>query len=281
MSVSKFVKYNASARNQSLCGNCWVWAGSAALDIALNQTREAEGEEAIGISEQWLNSVASTNAVVERYSGAPHHFRGPCCGGNLSLFAEVYNGEGDEVVPADNGGAQFQDAQRSDAQDECRSNVPTSDIDTTGKIKVGSLSAARVHVTGGEAEAISALKATIGAGRAVVVAIQFANGDAVAEFDSIWSSEDDPTWSPNSYCGKTYEECNGAAGHAVAIIGYADDGTEEGSYWTVLNSWGTTAFRPEGTFKMQMRGLDYVCQLSSDEFGDVAGLMFQVLNVGP
>lgn len=280
MSVSRYLTYNASARDQALCGNCWVWAGTAALDIALNQVRDGLDEEQIGISEQWLDSLSSRSAIVERYSGAPHHFRGPCCGGNLSLFADIYNDEGDAVVPVTNSGAQFQDSNRSDADGECLSNVSTSEIDTTGEINVGSLSVSAVRVSGGEASAIASLKGVIDDGHAVVVSIQFPNGDEVTDFDSMWSSTNDPMWSPNDYCGETYDECNGAAGHAVAIIGYVDDGTESGSYWTVLNSWGTTSSRPAGTFKMQMHGLDYVCQLSSDEFGDVAGLMFQVLNVG-
>ncbi len=101
-------------------------------------------------------------------------------------------------------------------------------------------------------------------------------------FGTFWESQpvSDP-WNPNSYCGSTYVTSgpNKGGGHAIIILGYYDDGTEANSYWEVLNSWKTNSGRPQGMFRLKMRGLNYNCTYENEtSSGTRPSFMFGTLS---
>ncbi|MFP3912096.1 MAG: C1 family peptidase, partial [Desulfobacteraceae bacterium] len=62
-------------------------------------------------------------------------------------------------------------------------------------------------------------------------------------------------------------------GHAVLCVGY-NDNDPENAYWVMLNSWGTTAKRPNGLFRVDM-DMNYDCMDLTWEYN----LYWQTLNI--
>ncbi len=273
-SVLGLVQYNPGERDQGTCGDCWAWAGTALLDVALARP---DGDAPLSV--QWVDAISSEPPVVSEFSGSPFHFKGPCCGGTLGLFADTFNSVGNWTVPATNTNASFADLNQSQAKRECLSSVPATDIQTTGAISFGQLSVRGLDMSQPAEDLIGSAKSALDAGQAIYVSFYLPTTASWRQFDDFWlDGAADTLWSFGPYCGEKFDACNGGAGHAVAITGYEDDGTTGGSYWTVLNSWGNPGAHVDGTFRMQMRGVDYGCQYSYDG-GSLGAMQFEVLDV--
>jgi hypothetical protein len=63
------IQYTPSERNQGMCGNCWAWAGTGLLELALQSQLSVKDR----LSVQFLNSCKTGDCA--------------CDGGNLSTFA--------------------------------------------------------------------------------------------------------------------------------------------------------------------------------------------------
>ena len=98
-------------------------------------------------------------------------------------------------------------------------------------------------------------------------------------FFSFWSYQSETAiWDPDVYCGHTWVNGQGG-GHAVVIVGYNDDDADPANhYWIVLNSWGTTAGRLNGLFRMKMH-MNYNCVMHQSGYADWYSRQFQTLNV--
>ena len=88
------ITYTPSERNQSSCGNCWVWAGTG-----LSETKHSV--------EQGVKDRLSIQYFDSAYyaSTSPHYYA--CNGGNLNSFVNFYNSH--VFVPWSNTNAYFQD----------------------------------------------------------------------------------------------------------------------------------------------------------------------------
>jgi serine protease len=279
-SVEASLDYDPVARNQGACGDCWMWASTMVLEVALNHERALTGEgDNVELSVQWGNSLSSETEMITKFAGS-HNFQGPCCGGTMGLFADIYNASGDEIVPVGGDKTRFADGNQSASKGECRSSVAKSEIQETGAINVGNVVAFRLGTTGSAEATIAEIKHAIDSGEAVYMAMQLPHDEAWDGFRTMWVEGDAATlFNPTQFCGATYDSCSGGAGHALVIVGYADDG-EDDSYWTVLNSWGAPVNHPDATYRMQMRGIDYGCSYpSGGGGGDIDALHFQGLSI--
>jgi hypothetical protein len=93
-------------------------------------------------------------------------------------------------------------------------------------------------------------------------------GFYLPDFNPFWSfwGSSSGVWNPDLYCGLPDGQYPG--GHEVTIVGY-DDTNPSNRYWIALNSWGTDAAHPDGTFKIKMN-MTYGCSNSgyySYDFG--------------
>ena len=273
-SVEASLDYDPVARNQGACGDCWMWASTMVVEVALNHQRAAAGTgENVELSVQWGNTIA-TDTKLQDSAGTIYSLKGPCCGGTLSLFADIYNANGGEVIPVGGKNTEYEDANRSASKEECTSSVARGDISQTAAIDVGEIVPHRLGSTASASATIDQVKHAIDSGEAVYMSMQLPNGDAWDGFRDMWTNGTiDDLYNPTQYCGTSYESCDGAGGHALVIVGYADDGTDD-SYWTVLNSWGAPSNRPDGTYRMQMRGINYGCA-----YGSIDALHFQTISI--
>ena len=235
-SLLSFLTYVPAQRNQELCGNCWVWAGTSAAEIALARQRGITER----LSEQYFDSC---------WTGAVQ----ACCGGNLPALAAFYNDPSRFMVPWSNANAAFADQFDATCQP---SAVACSSIGTSSRYAVTSAVARSLAIAGSSHEQVVAdLKSLIDQGYAVYYVMLLPNSTAWNAFYSFWDFQaETDVFDPAAFKGQAWVDGQGAA-HAMLIVGY-DDSDASGPCWVVLNSWGAPSGRPNGLWRLPMQA-DY------------------------
>ena len=227
-SLLENLQYTPSERDQSSCGNCWVWAGTGVLEIALYTQKSTKDR----LSIQWFN--ANCPNILKCYA---------CDGGDLEDFVKEYSSLG-LCVPWSNTGASWQDGDGS-------YHTKPSQITTSPSYTISSITSTTIETYGvTQATAISNIKNVIDQGKAIWFAFYAPTGSDGAKFENFWSNDSESTlFSYDSWSGHTYG--SSGWGHAVLLVGYNDTDSSN-RYWIVLNSWGTTANRSNGLFRLNM-----------------------------
>ena len=248
LSLLSHLQYIPSERNQGSCGNCWAWAGTGAMGIALDV------EESIldRLSVQFISSCNTAKSC--------------CDGGWLSDLADFYTIEG-YTIPWSNTNANWQNG-------DGNCNVPCGSIATSPNYGIDSIEAQTVETHSvGQAQAIANIKNVLNQNKAVWFAFFMGTQEDWDNFNEFWGTQTEATlWNFDPTCGEPYTADGG--GHAVLCVGYNDDDPSN-SYWIMLNSWGTAGGdRPHGIFRLDMN-MDYDC---ADSTGDY-NLYWQTLDV--
>ncbi len=224
------LKYTPSERDQGNCGNCWAWAGTGCLGIALDVQEGVKDR----LSVQYINSCET--AVIGK----------ACCqGGWLYEFADFYDPSGGKgkCIPWSNTSAYWQDGDAS-----C--DTPCGSISESPNYAITSINEATITTqTVNQATAIANIKNVLDQDRAVWFGFFLPTAAAWSDFQSFWNtSGESVVYNMDKFCGVPDED---AGGHAVLCVGYNDDNPGN-SYWIMLNSWGTTSNRPNGLFRIDM-----------------------------
>ena len=234
-----YLKYTPVERDQWRCGNCWVWAGTGIMEIAL----DVQNGKKDRLSIQYLNSNYNDG------SGSGW----ACCGGDLSNLTNFYHNAG-IAIPWSNTNAGWLDGGRW-CEDRLTS-VPAETISTTPNYSVSSIQAKTIRtqdVT--QAAAIANIKNVLNQNKAVWFAFLSPNDSTWGNFTNFWRyGAESEVYDIDQFCGIPY--LDGAA-HAVLCVGYNDENPSN-SYWVMLNSWGTTSKRPNGLFRINMN-MAYDC----------------------
>lgn len=237
LSLMSYCPWNTSniyQRNQLGCGDCWVWANTAAAEISLSVNNNI----AQRLSVQIFNSCWLTGK------------KRACCGGDPTTFASFYNSTQQYMVPWLNAKANFADGFVSPCDS---SSLTCSAIGTSPQYQVNSMTASKIATTNqGSGVPITNIKAILNNHQAVTYAMTLATKAAWDAFDNFWDNNDETVvFDPGQYSGQTYGSDGGGGGHEMVIVGYIDvDSTH--NYWVVLNSWGASANRPNGVWLLNM-----------------------------
>jgi C1A family cysteine protease len=228
------IYYIPSERDQAQCGNCWVWAGTGIMEIALNVQ--------LGITDrlsiQYLNS---------NYNGGSGD-NWACSGGTAIDFASFYNSQ-KIIIPWSNINASFQD--QNSTTDTA---VPASSICTIPSYLLASVTSAKIKTHNVDTEtAVSNIKNILNQNKGVSFAFFLANEDDWDQFQLFWDKQTESSiWNYGFSDGEIYDEETGG-GHGVLCVGYDDSDPDPANhYWIMLNSWGTTEGRPNGLFRLSM-----------------------------
>jgi len=257
LSLLDNIQYTPSARNQGACGNCWVWAGTGVLELALKAQRNIQDR----LSIEFFNSCYNSQ---ESYC--------PCNGGNLTMFSSWYTDQ-TIAIPWSNTNAAYIDGGGTCAG-TCSAISTNPNYGISGAVTVQSIST----TTAGQAAAILNIKNILNQNKGVYFAYYLPDTGGWDTFYDFWNNQTEPViWNPDGSCGVSTGDWGG---HAVIIVGYNDDDADPGNhYWIVLNSWGTSGGdRPNGLFRMKMN-MNYGCTLTVSGYGTLYSRQFQTLNV--
>ena len=237
LSLLSHLQYTPSERNQASCGNCWAWAGTGAMGIALDVQENILDR----LSVQFISSCNTAKTC--------------CQGGWLSDLAEFYTTEG-FTIPWSNTNADWQNG-------DGNCNVPCGSVATSPSYGIASIEAQTIETQGvSQAQAIANIKNVLNQNKAVWFAWFLPRGSDWDTFRSSWNTQGEAVTTNLDYgCGHTWD--SGGGGHAVLCVGYNDDDPEN-SYWIILNSWGTSGGdRANGIFRLDM-DMDYGCTFYDD-----------------
>jgi hypothetical protein len=252
MNLLSHLKYIPSERNQGQCKNGWAWAGTGVMEIALD-VQEGIFDR---LSVQYIDSCFGV--------GSEH----PCCGGSVEDFAYFYSNRG-KAIPWSNANGNYQDASRT--CDQGLSAVSCGSIAASPSYGIDSIVAQSIPTHGvGQATAIANIKNVLNQQKAVWFSFVLRTSEDWGNFFSFWQNQpESAVWDFDATCGKS--DIDGG-GHDVLCVGYNDDDPAT-AYWIMVNSWGTTAGRPNGIFRVAM-DMDYDC---TD--GSYNNLLWQTLDI--
>ena len=234
------LKYNASERDQGMCGNCWAWAGTGVMEIDYARQMKKSDRFSVQFLDSNYNGGCGSNAA--------------CCGGWLDNLASFYKVK-KIIVPWSNANAHYQDGSRSCGS--C-SALPAYKISASPSYEVASISSSRIPTQGlPQEQAIANIKGVLLQGKAIWFGFFLPDAASWSNFQEFWGSKPETAlWRPDYACGRTYSYQSGG-GHAVLCLGY-NDTDPNNRYWIMLNSWGDTPGRPAGLFRVAM-DMNYNC----------------------
>lgn len=234
---------NIAERDQGVCGNCWVWASTGVMEVALSRQRGVKDR----LSIEFFDSCKKDRCA--------------CDGGMLEWFRDWYaekqpDGSLFFAVPWSNMNASYGDGDGT-CKDTC-SAIATSPRYTFSD-DLGPVTTVETYDVHQE-QAILNIKNTLKQGKAIFFGYYLPNGAAWNDFIDFWGNEPETSvWNPDPSCNLPWDEDTGG-GHAVVLLGYDDTDPDPAKhYWVLMNSWGPVPGKREnGLFRMRM-AMDYSC----------------------
>jgi len=259
-SLLSYLDYIPSERDQGGIGNCWVWAGTGIMEMALHVQHGIKDRLSIQYFDSNYNGGSGDNWAGQ--------------GGDLPYFADFYDSAG-MAIPWSNTNAYYQDG---DAPSD-HTNVPAEAISTTPHYPITHIESQLVPTWGvGEDPAITNIKTVLHQGKAMQFAFYQSMSDWHDFFD-FWDDQPETTiWEPGFSDGEewTWDE---VAGHGVLCVGYHDDLGTDNDYWIMLNSWGTAeGGRRNGLFRVDMH-LNYDCRFQVPGEGQYYAFDWKTLDI--
>jgi len=151
LSLLDHLEYDPDERDQGSCGNCWAWAGTGVMEIALDVQNGIKDR----LSVQYLNS---------KYNGGSGPYWA-CCGGWLEDLADFYTDTG-QALPWSNTNAHWQDGSQI-CEDEL-TTVDAATISTTPNYPIAFIQEQTITTHGvGQATAIANIKNILDQNKAV------------------------------------------------------------------------------------------------------------------
>jgi len=243
VSLLSSLPYDPALRDQGSCGNCWVFAPIASIELQMAAQEMPERLSVQAFNSGWTGPKEFAHTEYSWFA---------CDGGTPDWFVEYYLTDAErKLIPWSNEGAAFADASCTRAR--CTGpQIPYKDIVKVPAYTIDSLTNDRVITTGVEAkDAISNIKTLIDNEIPVLFALFFPHREAWQDFYTFWEHGEEKAhaFDVTRYAGSTWNYAQGG-GHQVVVTGYYEDG--EAGYFECLNSWGSPENRPNGTFLIKM-----------------------------
>lgn len=239
MSYSPWNASNLAQREQNICGDCWVWAGTGLAEIALRVNNNVTQR----LSVQLFNSCWTDSGSVAA-----------CCGGFLHQFAAFYNTTNKYMVAWETANGWFLDGTINENGDCGKTNATCASIGSSPQYTVDAATISKVPTNESgttQSQAIANMKNVLNQNKAIDYTMSLPTGTDWDAFYNFWyDQEEGIVFDPSQYSGQTWDSSTGGA-HDEMIVGYNDDDPNN-SYWIVQNSWGTSTNRPNGVWYLNM-----------------------------
>jgi hypothetical protein len=247
VSILSSLPYDPALRDQGSCGNCWVFAPTASIEIQMAQQGFPDRISIQAFNSGWVGPMEYKSSTT---TGTYSWFA--CNGGTPDWFVEYYLTDGEKkLIPWSNKGADYADGDCTTGT--CTSSqIPAEEIERTPAYTIDSLIYGSIKTTDVEKEqAIEEIKSYIDARIPVLLALFMPDRTAWQDFYTFWEQGNETThvFDVTKYTTSTWNYAQGG-GHQVLITGYYDNG--ETGYFECLNSWGGSKNRPNGTFLIDM-----------------------------
>ena len=261
VSLLSSLPYDPALRDQGSCGNCWVFASLASIELQMAAQGKPERVSVQAFDSGWTGPHEVTNSKNVWFA---------CNGGTPDWLVEYYL-DGHPLIPWSNDGATFVDGTCTSTR--CKNaQIAYADIEKIPAYTIKSLTDDRVFTTKKPSEdAAAQIKALIDTGTPVLLALFLPHKEAWQDFYTFWEkgNERHHAFDITRYAGNTWNYAQGG-GHQVLVTGYYENG--EKGYFECLNSWGAPKNRQNGTFLIEMN-VDY----DSAYKNAVLAQMFEVL----
>ena len=243
VSLLSSLSYDPALRDQGSCGNCWVFAPTASLEIQMAKQNMPERLSIQAFNSGWTGPAEASEKTKNAWFA--------CNGGTPDWFIEYYLQNNKTLIPWSNEGAAFTDYNCT--YSSCKTaKTPYHEIAQTPAYTIRSLTNGKVSTTGiSGKDAADQIKTLIDNDIPVLLALFFPHKQAWQDFYTFWEQGDETThaFDITKYAGNTWNYAQGG-GHQVLITGYYE--SEQGGYFECLNSWGGPKNRPNGTFLINM-----------------------------
>ncbi|MDD4923820.1 MAG: C1 family peptidase [Dehalococcoidales bacterium] len=226
--------YVPEERNQGRIGNCWVWAGTGCMEIALNVQ--------LGITDrlsiQYFDSLYN-DGFGDDWAGN---------GGTAAQFADFYDAH-QMIISWSNINAYYQDYNAGNNATISSEKIAENSGYLIDSVDYGLIRTHRV----GEDTAITRIKNILNQDKGIFFAFYLADDEDWRQFYDFWKYEPESSiWNQGFSDGKEWNNEEGG-GHAVLCVGYDDSDPDPANhYWIMLNSWGVNDGRPDGLFRVSM-----------------------------
>ncbi len=233
-------------RNQGASANAWVWASTAMVEVALST------------DQGWKDRLSIQHLHAQLGDESRFHLLART-GSSLPGFAAFLN-EHRVLIPWSNAQADYRDGVINSAT--TRTLVDPASISLEPQYRVRQITPFALPTAGrSQTEMIALIRAALAGGQAV----GFSFKTQAADFQTFWAEgSEDALW-VNAYEGGTWNAAWGA--HMAVIVGYDCQDPDPAKHtWIVLNSWGNTAKRPGGLFRLPMHmAYDATFRLAEDD----------------
>ncbi len=242
LNLLEYLPYIPKERYQGSCGDCWAWASTGIVEIDHSVKENTKDR----LSIQYLNSLYNDGGTTGDFA---------CDGGNAFTFSEFYLGKesGKKVIPWSNTNASFFDANGGQPGGYYgqKTNMPAEYIDKEPSYQISDMSSYQINSSLSQKEMINTIKTVLNNKHGLYYSLRLPNGESWTEFNNFWANEPNTSlFNPDKYDGIDYTD---GGGHALLMVGYNDtDKNPDNHYWLILNSWGITPQRPDGTFRIPM-----------------------------
>ncbi|NLT28338.1 MAG: C1 family peptidase [Dehalococcoidales bacterium] len=233
-SLLSHLYYIPEERHQGHIGNCWVWAGTGCMEIALDVQ--------LGIKERL--SIQYFDSLYN--GGEGDDWAGN--GGHSYYLADFYN-EHQFIIPWSNINAFYQDHYSGDSAAISADKIA---VNTGYLLESVSSFEIKTHNVA-EDTAIMRIKNVLSQNKGIFFSFYLADNEDWNQFGNFWNREAESSiWDYGFSDGKKWNDEEGG-GHAVLCVGYDDSDPDPANhYWIMLNSWGITDDRPNGLFRVSM-----------------------------